>query len=131
MPEAGRRVKCSETPQHFPSHLILRLFPKESHTPPRFISVYFLLYFFLCCDPVAKVISVKDPLLCPTPCPTCQVCQSLNHGILCCSENIVLLVYSQALFTCHEWMLSSLSHSITITGSTKRHSSDPAMGPLN
>lgn len=125
MPEAGRRVKCSETHQPFlrTSYPHMQTLSKRTSYPTQiYLSFIFFSIFRLAVTQLQRLSSERSPP-CSTLCPTYQatkpVSKHFNHDILCYSENRVLLTYTQASFACHDWMVSTSSHSITITTSTK------------
>lgn len=78
MPEAGRRVKCSETHQHFASHLLsshadsLRRASDSTHIYLPFI----LLCIFFVLWPSLKGYLSEGSSACSSLCPTYQVCRS-------------------------------------------------------
>ena len=98
MPEAGRRVKCSETHQHFPSHLLSSHADSLQKNPyPTQIYLWFIFFciffFFASLWPSCKGYLGERSSPCSTLWPTYQVSKHFHQDVLCYSENIVLLIY--------------------------------------
>lgn len=106
MPEAGRRVKCSETHSPFfrTSYPYMQTPRKRTLYPTQIYLTSFLLYFFFALLwPSCKGNLGERSSPYSTPCPTYQVCKSQN----------ILTTYYSVLQT--YWYIVRL-HSHFITG---------------
>ena len=129
MPEAGRRVKCSETHQHFASHL-LSSHADSLHRASDSTHIYLPLFssvYSSCCDPVWKVISVRDPL------PARLSALHIKSAVLTTSSPSHLQLQStsnrQASLACHRSVVWFWSHSLSIR-STESQKTNPDTSSL-